>query len=299
MNADFPTWKNELPGFPHQLVNEPLRLTVEFHLEHIRRDSADGRLQPSNLWLLLRGLLLGAMQGYASVCLLLSAKRPKPLMLQAGIINRSMFETLVNGSALLEDPGRVDLLNKESFKHLALRYRDNQKQYGDVDKWKDFLAVFRKNLESSAGLFGIATSLIDNPDAIVAEWPTPGRLIFGSKKGKVAPWVSGNRQEVLGRLYRRHYPHQSALAHQRIAAVSAAVLVDNPEFQWNPGHGESNLVVDAALFLLCIVSELHYAAGYENEPRLAETWTYLREINDDVQELWDLRYGALVSKSGV
>jgi hypothetical protein len=60
--------------------------------------SIDGRLQPPEVWDVLRGFLLAAMQTDASICILLSDRRPKPLMLHAGILNRSLFE--IQGSGI-------------------------------------------------------------------------------------------------------------------------------------------------------------------------------------------------------
>lgn len=298
MTTGFPEWKNELPSFPHKLLDDPLRKAVEYRLEHLRRDAQDGKIGPFKAWLVLRGLLLAAMQNYASVCILLSSKRPKPLMLQAGILNRSSLEILVNVSALLEDFDRIDILNLESFKDLALRYQSEVARHGRDPKWTKFLAVFRTNLESSAKVLGVDEALIDSPGEINEKWPTPGLLIFGDSRRKIDPLVSGNRQGCLATLYRRHYPHQSALAHQRIAAVSSAMLVDSPEMQWNPGHGESNIVVDAIMFLACILSELQAAGGYPAEPKLLEVWTYLREVDEDAKELWALRYEQVVNQNG-
>ena len=51
-----------------------------------------------------------------AVCLLLSEKRPKPLLLQAGILNRSLFETLVNIAALISEPAQTKILQREGFR---------------------------------------------------------------------------------------------------------------------------------------------------------------------------------------
>jgi hypothetical protein len=72
-----------------------------------------------------------------------------------------------------------------------------------------------------------------------------------------------------------------------------AMLVDAPEDQWNPGHGESNIVVSALAFVACILCEFENAGGYSHHPKLAELWTYLRDIDDESKELWDLRYQEL------
>jgi hypothetical protein len=292
---DFPVWKHELPGFPHRVIDLPLKSVVDFYLTTLERGTRDGKLTPANLWIVCRGLLLGAIQSYVAVCLLLAEKRPKPLMLQAGILNRSIFETLVNIVALVEDPSRIRILDLEAFKSLALRYQDFSGRFGAEGKWAEYLAVYRKSVELAAKTLGLTLSEITDPTTIVADWPTPGRLIFGRPSQKIAPWVSGSRQDVLKKLYTMNYPHQSELSHQRIGAVSAALLVDKPEFQWNPGHGESNLVVTAAFLVASIVAELQAAGGYSRHPKLAELWAYLREMDDDVKELWEMRYESLVA----
>jgi hypothetical protein len=101
---ELPQWKHELPSFPHKLLNAGLVVVVEFYKEHIKRDVDAGRLKPTDYWIMLRGFLIGAMQTYASICLLLADKRPKPLMLQANVLNRALFEILATVLALCEDP---------------------------------------------------------------------------------------------------------------------------------------------------------------------------------------------------
>ena len=93
---ELPIWKQELPATPHKLLNNLVKVLVEFYGEHLRRDRADGRLQPGKAWDLLRGFLIAAMQTYASICILLAEKRPKRLMLQADVLNRALFEILAN-----------------------------------------------------------------------------------------------------------------------------------------------------------------------------------------------------------
>ena len=291
-----PKYRHEVQSVPHALIDTPLRLVVDFHLEHLERDTKDGKLRPTNFWIVNRGLLLGSMQSYANVCLLLAEKRPKPFLSQAGIINRAIFETLVNVVALIEEPSRVDVLEREGFKNLALRYQDLQTRFGSEPKWQEYLRVYRQGLDVVSKSLRISREELNEPSKIAASWPTPWPLIFGQPKRKSAPWGTGSRQQALKMLYRRNYPHQSALAHQRIAAVSAAMLAENPEFQWNPGLGESDLVATATLLLICLLAELQAAANYPRHPRLAELWAYSREFDDEAKELWAIRYENLVGE---
>jgi hypothetical protein len=73
------------------------------------------------------------------------------------------------------------------------------------------------------------------------------------------------------------------------------MLVDSPEEQWNPGYGESDLVTTALLLLACLLREIELAGGYAHHRKLAELWTYLREIDDESKDVWALRYAELSS----
>ena len=293
---ELPIWKHELPATPHELLNNLVKVLVEFYGEHLRRDRADGRLQPGKAWYLLRGFLIAAMQTYASICMLLAEKRPKRLMLQADVLNRALFEILATVFAILEDPEpRARMLLRESHKAQATRYRYLNSRWGADPQWAEYLDVYRKGLPIIGKEIGLAPEDALRPEAIADEWPTPGVMIYGRPSRDVPPFVSGARLDVLRATYQYHYPHQSAQAHGRIATLAVALLVDDPDSQWNPGYGESNIVSTALLFLACILSELEAAGGYQRHPKLAELWTYLREIDGEAKDLWTLRYEALLA----
>jgi hypothetical protein len=115
-------------------------------------------------------------------------------------------------------------------------------------------------------------------------------MIYGRPKRNISPFVSGTRLAVLKELYEFHYPEQSAKAHGRMASMAMASLVENPEEQWNPGQSGSNIVGTALLLMVCVVSELESTAQYSMHAKLAELWAYLRDMDDEAKELWQLRY---------
>jgi hypothetical protein len=112
----------------------------------------------------------------------------------------------------------------------------------------------------------------------------------GSSRRRQPPFLRGNRRSTFKEIYESHYSHQSEQAHQRAAAVGVALLVDNPEDQWNPGHGESHILSSAILFLTCILSEIEAKGRYQGHPRLRELWAYLRDLDDEAKDLWGLRW---------
>jgi hypothetical protein len=295
MNDGLPTWQHK-PSIriPHKVVNDALNVVVEYHKEHVRRDVEAGHLTPSRGWLFLRGLLISAMQTYAAICALLSKKRPKPLMLQANVLGRSLFEILTTVMAVVENiGGRTDVLVREYVKMLAVTYKRYVDRFGNDPSWAEYLSVFRTRLDDLVKSTKVPADVIVNPNVIQDEWPTPGRMLKGTAKNP--PFVTESRHSVLKALYESHYGHLSAQAHARMAAISMAMLVDHPEERWNPGQDESNIVSTALLCVACIVTEIEAAAGYPHHSRLAELWTYLRTADGEAQEIWALRYDELVA----
>lgn len=297
---EFPQYKRELPGVPHKLFQEPLELLVKFYTEHIERDTTSGRLTPLDSWVMLRGFLMAAMQTYASICILLAEKRPKRLMLQAAILNRALFEVLATVVALTEDlAARTQVLAREAYKGHAERLANWVARFGSDPKWTEYLEVCRRGFSIIAKKIGLPPELEHNPSAIREKWPTPGVMIYGRPKSSIPPFVSGTRLAVLKEIYESHYSQQSEQAHARMASMAMAMLVDDASLQWNPGAGESDIILAALLFMACILCEIESAGAYAHRPKLAELWLYLREAHDEPKELWDIRYERLSSGTKV
>src|SRR5277367_1215131 len=192
---NFPEFKLTLPSSPFQLYNEPVEILVKFYKEHLQRDIADGRLTPAEVWIIFRGLLVSASQSYAAICILLSDKRPKPLMLQAGILNRSLLETLGNVLALCEAPkSRTRILAREAYKNMALTLQAYKAQFETNPKWKEYLNVYAEALAIWEKELRLPRHRIKNPSSIPEEWPTPGIMIHGSKRRNQKPFLRGSRR---------------------------------------------------------------------------------------------------------
>lgn len=291
---EFPRWKHEVPPVPHKLFNEPLQVLFEFYKEHIQRDVKSGRLTPPEPFEMLRGFLAAAMQTYAATCILLAEKRPKRLMLQAGILNRALFEIFASVVALTEDPTRrTRLLAREYFKDMAVRYNFLAERFGSDSKWTEYLNVYRTGLSVIAKSLKLPAELEREPNKIRDAWPTPGVMVYGRPNRRIAPFVSGTRLAVLKELYEYHYSVLSAQAHGRAASFAAAILVEDPSLQWNPGQGESSLITTGLALMACMVSEIEAVGGYTHHPKLDELWGYLRELDDEAKELWQIRYQEL------
>lgn len=289
-----PTLKRTLPAFPTGVLTGPAEEVLKFYNEHLQRDGTEGKLKPTQAWVILNGLLTAGAQTYNAIRLLLSERRPTQLLLQAGVLNRLLFELFATTLGILENPStRTQMLLQDAHNTKAKQYEHLNAQYGNNPDYQEHLEVYKKGLPIMAEMANV-----DPKNALHAKrrtnrhWPTPGAMVNpqGKSKRGTKPFVSGKRGEVLKRLYDRHYNQLSAQAHGRIDAVGTALLAGRPGLQWNPGHGKSSILCTAVLFICCTVSELETAGTYEHHRKLAELWTYLREMNDEASELWELRY---------
>jgi hypothetical protein len=122
-------------------------------------------------------------------------------------------------------------------------------------------------------------------------------MIYGDRRRRKPPFLRGTRLAVFREIYEYHYGLQSEQAHQRGAAIGVALVVDQPEMRWNPGHGESDIVSTAILFVACMLSELQHKGRYPSHPKLRELWGYLREIDEEAQDLWNIRYSRVLKAS--
>lgn len=157
-------------------------------------------------------------------------------------------------------------------------------------KWKDWLAQSEQLLKVHAALLGLTAPQANDPAKhLPKKWPTPGGLL-----NKRKPMLSGTRLTAFKQLYDFWYATLSGYAHQRLRASSAALMTDDPSLQWSPGRIESNVVFEATLFLLCILSEIEVLGGFQPNVDLRVAWERVRRLDDMSEAMVKVRYGALL-----
>lgn len=259
--------------------------------EHVRRNSEDGSLKPELFWITVRGLLVSGEQTYAAICALVADRRPKTLPLQASILVRSLLEALGNLLALSEDPQkRPFLFDCDGYRSAFEEYKRLKAGFGNLPKWKSWLTDSEQLLKVHAMQLGLTPQQAKNPvKHLPQRWPTPGRLLNKNK-----PMLSGTRLAAFRQLYDFWYATLSGFAHQRLRALSAALVTDDPSLRWSPGRIESKVVSEATLFLLCILSEVEVLGGFQPNVNLRVAWERVRPLDDMAETMVKLRYGKLL-----
>ena len=264
---------------------------TRYFKEHVRRGTEDGSLTPEHLWVTVRGLLISSDQTYAAICILVADRRPKTLPLQAAILSRALLEALGNLLALSEDPVKRSLrFGCDGYRSLFDEQEKLKAAFGKVPKWKTWLAGNEGLLKVHAGLLGLTSQQAANPEKHLPQrWPTPGGLL-----NKKKPMLTGTRLAAFKQVYDFWYATLSGYAHQRFRALSAAFVSDDPSLQWSPGRIESNVMSEATLFLLCILSEVEVLGRFEANVNLRAAWERVRPLDDMAETMVKLRYGKLL-----
>jgi hypothetical protein len=281
------TLDRDRPRIPHSLTHHLTDLLGTYYQEHVRRNRSDGTLDPPETWQLVYGFLLAAKQTYDGICLLVEHKRPQPLLLQAVVLKRALFEYLINASVLLQNPkaNTAELL-RDAYRTNAVTNLSRQIRFGDDERWRAHFEAIASLLDRDAERLQLKPSEIEQPRTIRA-WPTPGRLIKTR--------VTGALQQVLQNLYDNHYGVTSAHSHGRAMATSTAIVVAHPEYELYPDQ-PSHHVTTAQTMLACLWAEVSAAARFDVNPKLLEYWGYVRLYDDEAAEVWALRYRSLLHR---
>jgi len=284
-----PPKPGDLPSVSHKTIDGPLMKASRYFKEHLRRN--EGSLKPELFWITVRGLLISGEQTYAAICVLVADRRPKTLPLQASILVRSLLEALGNLLALSEDPPkRSFLFGCDGYRSAFDECQRLKAGFGNVAKWKHWLAQSEQLLKVHATLLGLTAQQANDPAKhLPKRWPTPGGLLDKKK-----PMLSGTRLTAFKQLYDFWYSTLSGYAHQRLRALSAALITDDPSLQWSPGRIESNVVSEATLFLLCILSEVEVLGGFQPNVNLRVAWERMRPLDDMSETMVKVRYGKLL-----
>lgn len=277
----------DLLSVSHKTINDPLMKASRYFMEHVRRNVKDGSLTPELFGVTVCGLLISGVQTYAAICALVADRRPKTLPLQASILVRSLLEALGNLLALSENPQkRSFLFGCDGYRSAFEEYERLKAIFGNVPKWKDWLAQSDQLLKDHARLLGLTAQQSKDPAKHLPQrWPTPGKLL---------PMLTGTRLDAFKRLYEFWYATLSGYAHQRLRALSAALISDDPSLQWSPGRIESKVVSEATLFLLCILSEVEILGGFQPNVNLRVAWERVRSLDDMAETMVKARYEKLL-----
>jgi hypothetical protein len=268
-------------------IGDPLDTAFRYYraqLEHMpgRRWPRSGEMPA-----LLFGFVVSTQQLYAATILLMADNRPKPLVMPAGVVARALVEGLGNLMAVLEAPDTATpLFLRDDFRNTALRASYLKQRFGS--------SAHHEKEERKLADYGRAMKLsraeMSDPEKALKEWPLPSRLL---KR------LTGERHQVFEEVYRFWYRSLSALAHHRLTALQAAVFTEEQPNEETFVMYKSVTATLAVLVVLCVLSEVEDACGFQPNAPLRAAWEQVRWTHDIIQAAYDKRYRRLLKMDTV
>jgi hypothetical protein len=291
----------DLPAIRASELLDPIDKLSKYYSLHTKRELGES-LRPVGFWIVIRGLMLSALQTHRAVRTLIADKqRPYTMPLQAEILVRSLFECLGNIMALGEDRKRLQIFLLDGYLNDFRRTAWRKKTHGGkTAEWDEWLRTYETQvLAVWAKKWRLTAEQASDPEKhIKEEWPTPGNLLrewyVRRTKTRMPAFLSASRADAYRYLYGAWYGHASALAHQRQESVKMAMFADNTDAQWYPGRVESNVAFDDVIAMACLFSELEHMTGFPARVDLRVLWERLQTTHDDAKAVYQLRYKDLL-----
>jgi hypothetical protein len=234
----------------------------------------------------MRGFIISTHQLYAASIGLMADRRPKQLVMPAGVVTRALVEVLGNLMAILDAPDTAPALYlKDDYRNTIRKARYFETRYQRKPSAKD-----RRILDRYARELKLTAEQIADPEKRLKEWPTPGKLL---KMG----WLKGERRKVFAEIHGFWYGSLSGMAHQRLTALQIAVFTeDQPDEQvfLMTKSVTAGLVVSVTL---CVLSEIEAFLQLQPNHHLRVAWGQVVDAHDLIQTIHRIRYGQLLERA--
>lgn len=282
-----PRERIKIPGktdVQFKAIGDPLDSAFRYFHAQVERLPGRGWPRSGEVNDLLRGFVTSTHQLYAATILLMADDRPKPLILPAGIVARSLVEGLGNVLAILDAPATAPaLFRKDDYLNTYKKAGYHRGRFGSTPGYKDDarkLAEYGRDLK-------LTEDEIANPEKLLAPWPAPGRLLSRD-------FLAGERRQVFEEIHGFWYRSLSALSHHRIAALQVAVFTEERPNEETFVMVKSVTASLAIVVALCVLSEVEAFCGLEPSPPLRAAWERVRSTHDIVTSVYRIRYARLL-----
>lgn len=233
-------------------------------------------------------------------------KGPGPFPAQAVVLQRGLIEGLANVLALSENRVLRDLVfRKEGYRESAreylglraklvagtLRQRKNSQWKVVLDDWDEWLTEIARALRLTPAEVADPTKL--------PSWPRPPQMLQSHQKDpRGAPWVTGNRLEILRYFHDESYGSASRIVHQKDRALYLTAIQARGMTRAELERVRNIVVLRAATLHAAIVTEVGFEFGWSKDAkqRLRTAWAYLIRDFDPALEAYELRYRPLLAR---
>jgi hypothetical protein len=218
--------------------------------------------------------------------------RKREYALSATPLARTILEALFTTVFLFEDlPARTAWFQKAGWREYKEFHGRLVTEYGSDPNWQEYTAAIGAFIEESKSWWSI-TREEESGVSKIKRWPIPSRMAQDSN-------TSEERRRFMMYLEDWFYRDLSQDAHLSWPGLVRRVgylLVNRPQEQDFAilQKQKSDAMVDAAIMMLAMISEIGTTLRFGLSERLKYVWGVLRSLGPATEELYKKRYEALL-----
>jgi hypothetical protein len=125
---------------------------------------------------------------------------------------------------------------------------------------------------------------------MLVKWPSPGVAV----QKRTAYFLDDSAFQVYEHRYHLKYPRYSQWSHQDWLGITAGCFAKKPDADWEGGKFESDVLVDSALYMTIILSEIEAVIRMWLAEQLQYEWTILGAGDDYAKDYYAWRYQGLL-----
>ena len=210
-------------------------------------------------------------------------------------LNRTILDLVISVVFIFDDfHHRLCWYFQHGVNEMEDRLENYRKQYGSVPEWNTWFMEVDKVLGQTK----------ENRDAVCANqahhdnyFPHPGKILSKSKN----LFKDSSLHDYLTYLNDWFYGHLSSASHSSFDGLlekSAQLLrmeaKDETQTEFAKKY-KSDCVFTQITLVLCLVSEIIVGAGFDNKADAAYLWGIVNSYWKEAEELYELRYRALLA----
>jgi hypothetical protein len=209
---------------------------------------------------------------------------------------RTILDSVFTAIFLFEDfENRFRRYHQSGWRELYEKQQLMVETYGSDLKWAEWIAghgAFVDDLEHRAGITGEQKADLNK----ITYWPNPGRMHKQAKSEKTK-----NHLIYLNNWFYKNLSSASHLALPGLMERSAMLMrylnreEDEAHIEESLQQSRSNAIGTTTALFVALLSEVQAGIGWDLQQRCHYLWGILSQMSDQIKELYELRYRALLS----
>lgn len=276
-----------------KVIQDNLEPELKAFINLVERSFPAG--EPQEAEIVIRLLLKVSKNIYDTIIHLCQEKLRDPFQkaefsLSSRPLIRVLLDILANLLFLSENlKERVSWYRKSGWREQMEWLKRFDRYRGDPN-WDAWLAEMEQFLDNEKASANISQQEEADPKKKIKYWPYLAQMKKMATSADIRTMI-----EYIETTFYREFSQESHLTWPGLKSTGAALLIDNPEDQWQFLKQRSDSVMFAVTMILAILSEVEALLNFGRTEKLKTVWRVMSETFYLVKEFYEERYEDLLA----